>query len=257
MDVSGERSGIVITRGASNSRLVAGLIPADSTVYLWTQNDAAGEKWQRDICANTQAIVKRVTIPAPHKDLNQWTRAGATVEDLVTVLSGAQPIEHANKIPDVGHRIPFATDRVFQIRLIRTFCPLSCKRIIPHLMMLRFMDSTVRCSDDRAAYPRPTRSLPFSIPCCFWQYSWQHRLMVADELRHYLNLFGVLVGESSKGRKGTSWHQIVYVLQHVDEEWRNNIANGLSSGEGLIWAVRDPITETKPIKEKGHHAGRM
>jgi hypothetical protein len=79
--------------------------------------------------------------------------------------------------------------------------------------------------------------------------------MVADGARHHLTLSGVLVGQSSKGRKGTSWHQIAYILQHVDEEWRNNIANGLSSGEGLIWAVRDPITETKPIREKGRHTG--
>jgi hypothetical protein len=29
----------------------------------------------------------------------------------------------------------------------------------------------------------------------------------------------------------------------------------LSSGEGLIWAVRDPIEETRPIREKGRHTG--
>jgi hypothetical protein len=29
----------------------------------------------------------------------------------------------------------------------------------------------------------------------------------------------------------------------------------VSSGEGLIWAVRDPIEETKPIREKGRHTG--
>jgi len=33
MDKSGERDGIVITRGASNGALVAGLIPEGSTVY--------------------------------------------------------------------------------------------------------------------------------------------------------------------------------------------------------------------------------
>jgi hypothetical protein len=29
----------------------------------------------------------------------------------------------------------------------------------------------------------------------------------------------------------------------------------MSSGEGLIWAVRDPIEKTDPIKEKGRHTG--
>ena len=46
MDKSGERDGIIITRGASNGALVAELIPESSTLYLWTQNDEAGEKWQ-------------------------------------------------------------------------------------------------------------------------------------------------------------------------------------------------------------------
>jgi len=49
MDKSGEQSGIIITRGAGKGALVSELIPERSTVYLWTQNDAAGEKWQRDI----------------------------------------------------------------------------------------------------------------------------------------------------------------------------------------------------------------
>jgi hypothetical protein len=36
----------------------------------------------------------------------------------------------------------------------------------------------------------------------------------------------------------------------VEEEWhRDHIVSGLSSGEGLIWAVRDPITKTKPIRD--------
>src|SRR6266849_4238459 len=80
MDVSGERSGIIITRGASNGALVADVIPESSIVYLWTQNDAPGEKWQKDICANTKATVKRANIPAPHKDLNGWTKTNATAD---------------------------------------------------------------------------------------------------------------------------------------------------------------------------------
>ncbi len=78
MDKSAERSGIIITRGAGNGALVGGLLPETSSVYLWPQNDPAGDKWQKDICANTNAVVKRAKIPAPHKDLNDWTKAGAT-----------------------------------------------------------------------------------------------------------------------------------------------------------------------------------
>ena len=90
LDVSGERSGIIVTRGASNGALVSGLIPECSTAYVWTQNDEAGEKWQKDICANTKAAVKRAKIPTPHKDLNQWTQAGAQADDLLAAITSAQ-----------------------------------------------------------------------------------------------------------------------------------------------------------------------
>jgi Protein of unknown function (DUF3987) len=92
MDASGERSGVVITRSASNGKLVADVIPTDATVYLWSQNDAPGEKWTKDICANTKCTVKRVTIPAPHKDLNDWTRAGATADDLLAAMMNAEVV---------------------------------------------------------------------------------------------------------------------------------------------------------------------
>jgi hypothetical protein len=95
MERSEERSGIVISRGAGNGTLVAGLLPQDSTVYLWTQNDAAGEKWQRDICANTttKALLKRAKIPEPYKDLNDWTYKGkATSDDLFAAMMSAETI---------------------------------------------------------------------------------------------------------------------------------------------------------------------
>jgi len=97
MDKSGEYSDIVITRGASNGALVSELIPERSTVYLWTQNDSAGEKWELDICANTKATVKRVKIPMEHKDLNDWTRAGATADDLLGAMEKAEVLRQAEK----------------------------------------------------------------------------------------------------------------------------------------------------------------
>lgn len=57
---------------------------------------------------------------------------------------------------------------------------------------------------------------------------------------HYTNINVVLVGKTSKGRKGTSWSQTKRLFDHVDEDWSaNRIQHGLSTGEGLIWAVRD------------------
>jgi hypothetical protein len=61
-----------------------------------------------------------------------------------------------------------------------------------------------------------------------------------------------MVGPTSKGRKGTSKGQVLNVFKSADEFWAEHcIAGGLSSGEGLIWAVRDPIEKKEPVKNKG------
>lgn len=61
--------------------------------------------------------------------------------------------------------------------------------------------------------------------------------------KHYMNEYAALVGSTSKGRKGTAWHNVRWLLAQVDEMWANKrIKSGLSSGEGIIWQVHDPLT---------------
>jgi hypothetical protein len=63
---------------------------------------------------------------------------------------------------------------------------------------------------------------------------------LVEASRHGLNLFAVLVGESSKARKGTSWGHVRRLFEPVDSEWTSNrVTGGLSSAEGLINEVRD------------------
>lgn len=67
-----------------------------------------------------------------------------------------------------------------------------------------------------------------------------HFVVEAD--RHGMNLFVLLVGMTSKGRKGTSWGQIARLFSLADPRWlKDQVTTGLSSGEGLIWSVRDPV----------------
>jgi hypothetical protein len=81
-----------------------------------------------------------------------------------------------------------------------------------------------------------------------------HYPVEADE--HCANMFVVLVGTTASGRKGTSWGHVKRIFASVDEAWaRDCVISGLSSGEGLIWAVRDPIEQCKPVKEKGRATG--
>jgi hypothetical protein len=79
-----------------------------------------------------------------------------------------------------------------------------------------------------------------------------HFLVESD--RHSLNLFAVLVGETADGRKGVSGGRVSHVMGGADSDWANQrILKGMASGEGLIWAVRDPLNQ--PTKSgKGANA---
>lgn len=80
----------------------------------------------------------------------------------------------------------------------------------------------------------------------------------AEADRHYCNLFACLVGQTAKGRKGTSWGQTRRILETIDPEWtEHRILGGLASGEGLIWQCRDPIFKREPIREGGKKTGRI
>jgi hypothetical protein len=101
MDTSGERSGIIVTLGSENGKLVSGLIAAGATVYAWKQNDElkngkrAGDEWMKDIANHAGAKVLWAKIPQQFKDLNDWTRAGATGDDLFAAVNNAEVIHEA------------------------------------------------------------------------------------------------------------------------------------------------------------------
>lgn len=62
--------------------------------------------------------------------------------------------------------------------------------------------------------------------------------------QHGPNLNAVIIGRTAKGRKGTAWSRVRQVMEHAESDWlRLRVHSGLSTGEGLIWHVRDPIME--------------
>jgi uncharacterized protein DUF3987 len=59
---------------------------------------------------------------------------------------------------------------------------------------------------------------------------------------HRPNLFAVLVGNTSKARKGTSAGRVMAIAKLADQTWsEDRVKGGLSSGEGLINEVRDAV----------------
>jgi hypothetical protein len=73
-----------------------------------------------------------------------------------------------------------------------------------------------------------------------------HVRIEGDE--HHSNLFALLVGNTSKARKGTAWGR---VRQVFGVEGSAQVVSGLSSGEGLKWRVRDKITKIEKDKKTG------
>ena len=69
-----------------------------------------------------------------------------------------------------------------------------------------------------------------------------------EDTEHHANEFAVIVGRSSKARKGTSFNRIVGLLETADADWRRDCqVHGLVSGEGIVHAIRDEA----PGKKEG------
>lgn len=80
--------------------------------------------------------------------------------------------------------------------------------------------------------------------------------LLLDGTYHPLLFWPVLVGQSSKSRKGTAGKRIQTLLSLADPAWTRGECRGtLSSGEGLAFAVRDPQYREEPLKEKGRPTG--
>lgn len=87
---------------------------------------------------------------------------------------------------------------------------------------------------------------------------------VVEDTKHYANLYVMLVGVTAKARKGTAWNRIRRVFELAEQDpwttvgasgdellWLDTrVQDGLSSGEGLIWAVRDASGDDPGVKDK-------
>jgi hypothetical protein len=80
-------------------------------------------------------------------------------------------------------------------------------------------------------------------------YLGNERWVLAESTRHAPSLFTLVIGRSATARKGTSYNR---ARQFIPADFiRGNTYGGLSSGEGLINAVRDPTTRKAKDKKTG------
>jgi len=72
------------------------------------------------------------------------------------------------------------------------------------------------------------------------------RHYLAEQTRHYGNMFAVLVGATSKARKGTAADRIGPIFAVADPLWfLNCVKSSIASGEGIIFHVRDEFYAMK------------
>ena len=82
--------------------------------------------------------------------------------------------------------------------------------------------------------------------------------LILDGGYHPLLFWPVLMGKSSKSRKGTADRRIEALCQLIDATWTRGESKGtLSSGEGLAYAVRDAQYKEEPVKQNGKPTGDM
>ena len=70
---------------------------------------------------------------------------------------------------------------------------------------------------------------------------------MVERTRHGMNLFMALVGPTGRARKGTSYDQAIKPFDVIDVAFRKCRKSGLSSGEGLIAAVKDEALKDKRL----------
>lgn len=69
--------------------------------------------------------------------------------------------------------------------------------------------------------------------------------------RHGVNLYAVIAGPTGKGRKGMGMDDVRAVCVPAADDWAARITSGLSSGEGLIHAIRDTVTVKGKVEDQG------
>lgn len=205
-------------------------------VFVIPDNDDAGQAHAKDILASLPSA-RIIHLPGLKKkgDVSDWISAGGTREDLLRIIRETPSTNGHAKVSifdGITKLVPWPdpiNEKAYHGiagELARRIAPET--EADPLAILIQFMVAFGNVIG-RSAY--------FQV----------------ERTRHYLNLFAVLVGRTSRGRKGTAMGWVEDLLrQSGDSDWIDKrVGHGLSSGEGLISEVRDPVEKNETDKETG------
>lgn len=192
----------------------------------------------RDSLIPVAASVKLLALPGlpPKGDVSDWLAAGGTADELVRLAQASPKVGATAKgdappsepdVPEQSYPEPLLPEAFHGLagEFVRAVEPAS--EADPVALLVQFLIGVGNAVG-------------------------RHVHAVVEGDRHGTNEFAVLVGRSARGRKGTSWGRVREVLTKAEQRWADErVMGGLSSGEGVIWNVRDPVEKQERVKEKG------
>lgn len=211
-------------------------------VVILPDNDQAGREHAQAVARALKAVVASLVIVelpglAPKGDVSDWLAAGGTGEALARLAArhetnGHAPARPAEPDPVIPEPVPWPEPPRPEayhglagdiVRLIEPETEADPAALLAQLLV---------------GFGSVVGRGPYSL---------------ADRKSHHLNLYAILVGRTAKGRKGTSWAWVESLFAAAGQnDWLNDcVLSGLSSGEGLINAVRDPVRKKEILVDEG------
>ena len=124
------------------------------------------------------------------------------------------------------------------------------------------LGDVVSCMSERTEAPE--ESLLIHLLTYMGNWLGRSALTYVGGKKHFNTLYSLIVGPTYKGRKGTAKSMVDDFAEALDPEWYNSCVvgkSGYSTGEGLLWAVRDDRTfygkGGEPVTEPGVEDKRL
>lgn len=194
-------------------------------VVVLLDNDDDGEKHGRIVSealngvAASRRLLRLPDLP-PKGDVSDWLDAGGTPEDLERLIRDAASTSHQPNPNSAESRSAETSWPTLESAALHGLAGDVVRAIDPH-----------------------TEGDPVAILgnflVMFGSAIGRSPHVRVGATRHGVNEFIVHVGETSRARKGTAHHEVFRLFAIADPAWCTRVLGGLSSGEGLIHAVRD------------------